>query len=461
MTNLALDMMDDLRRDSVDAQARGPMLASPLAAPGIDRGVSSSEGRAHPRETVRIPRIAIQAFCDSSDAAAAIDRAATDRLMARAHVSVQTGGLAAAIALYQQTPTPNLIVIESRSEGAAFLAGLDRLAEVCDAGTKVLVIGHANDITFYREIMKRGVSEYMLAPVAPVSFIASVAGIYGESNSGKLGQVYAFIGAKGGVGSSTIAHNVGWTIARRFSSDVVLADMDLPFGTASLDFNLDAGQGVAEAIQDAGRLDEVLLDRLLTKCGDHLSLLSAPTSLERPYDLHESAIEPLLEVAQASVPFIILDMPHIWTAWARNAIIAADEVVITAVPDLANLRNAKNLVNVLRQARPNDPPPKLVLNQVGMPKRPEIKPADFAKAVQIEVSACIPFEAHLFGTAANKGQMIAEVSAKGAAPKAFGDIAEAITGRQDMKRNRKGALDFGALFGKVLRKPNGHSGKGA
>jgi hypothetical protein len=57
--------------------------------------------------------------------------------------------------------------------------------------------------------------------------------------------------------------------------------------------------------------------------------------------------------------------------------------------------------------------------------------------------------------------MIAEISAKGAAPKAFGDIAEAITGRQDMKRGRRGALDFGSLFGKVLRKPNGHSGKGA
>ncbi len=453
MTSLAFDMADDLRlsaqeRQDQDAEARPSV---PVAPP--------SPAEIRPRDPVRIPRIAIQAFCDSPEAAAAVERAGSDRLMARAQVSVQMGGLTAAIAHYQQASTPNLVIVESRASDRELLAGLDRLAEVCDAGTKVMVIGHANDITFFRELMRRGVSEYMLAPVDPVSLIASISDIYGESSSAKLGQVYAFIGAKGGVGSSTLAHNVGWMIARRLSSDVVVADMDLPFGTASLDFNLDAGQGVAEAIQDAGRLDEVLLDRLLAKCGDHLSLLSAPTILEKSYDLQESAIEPLLEVARSSVPYLILDMPHLWTAWAKKAVISADEIVITAAPDLANLRNAKNLVTVLRQARPNDPPPKLVLNQVGLPKRPEIKPADFAKALQLEPLACIPFEASLFGAAANKGQMIAEVSAKGAAPKAFGQISEALTGRQDLKSGRKGMLGLNALFGRLGRNQSRSSGK--
>ena len=114
-----------------------------------------------------------------------------------------------------------------------------------------------------------------------MSLIVAVSGIYSEPTSSKLGQAYAFVGAKGGVGSSTIAHNVGWTIARQRASDVVLADMDLAFGTASLDFKVDAGQGVEEAIADAARLDEVLLDRLLAKCGDHLSLLRAPGTLDK------------------------------------------------------------------------------------------------------------------------------------------------------------------------------------
>lgn len=461
MTASTFDMADDLNRSTPDGHGRDASREPASATPESDRVVETAPERRGARETVRIPRITIQAFCESPDVAEAIERAAADRLMARARVSVHMGGVAAAIEHYRQTTTPNLVIVESRSSDSLFLAELDQLADVCYADTKVMAIGHANDVALYRELMRRGISEYVLAPVDPVSLITSISGIYGEASSGKLGQVYAFIGAKGGVGSSTIAHNVSWTIARLLRTDVVLADMDLPFGTASLDFNLDAGPGVAEAIQDSSRLDEVLLDRLLTQCGEHLSLLSAPAILEKSYDLQENAIEPLLEVAQSSVPFTVLDMPHLWTAWARNAVISADEIVITAAPDLANLRNAKNLINLLRQARPNDPPPKLVLNQVGMPKRPEIKPRDFAKALQIEPVACIPFEPALYGTAANKGQMIAEVSAKGASPKAFAEIAEMITGRQELRRSRRGMLNFGSLVEKMKPGPKGRADKTA
>ena len=456
MTDLTFDIgFDPTRREAEAPSMRVRQGFEPGAVLADDRLADPSPGGVKAREAVRIPRIAIHAFCDSPDVAAAIERAAGDRLMARAHVGVHMGGVSAAIEHYRHAPTPNLVVLESRAAEDAFLAELDRLAEVCYADTKVMAIGHTNDIAFYRALMKRGISEYMLAPLDPVEWIASIASIFGEATSGKLGQSYAFIGAKGGVGSSTVAHNVGWTIARRLSSDVILADMDLPFGTASLDFNLDSGQGVAEAIQDAGRLDEVLLERLLIKCGDHLSLLSAPAMLERAYDLQQNAIDPLLEVAQSSVPFLVLDMPHLWTAWAKNVLTLADEVVITAEPDLANLRNAKNLIHVLRQARPNDPPPKLVLNRVGMSKRPEIKPHDFAKALQIEPMACIPFEPHTFGTAANKGQMVAEVSARGAASKSFGDIADLITGRSALKRRRKGMLGLDALMQRMRQKPDG------
>ena len=179
-------------------------------------------------------------------------------------------------------------------------------------------------------------------------------------------------------------------MARLIGSDVILADLDLAFGTAGLDFNLDPPQGIAEAVFGADRLDEVLLDRLLAKCEDHLSLLAAPAALDKAYDFGEDAFEQMLEIVQANVPTVVLDVPHLWTAWVRKTLIAADEVVVTAVPDLANLRNAKSIVDLLRQARPNDTPPKLILNQVGVPKRPEIKPDDFAAALQLTPIAIDP-----------------------------------------------------------------------
>lgn len=128
----------------------------------------------------------------------------------------------------------------------------------------------------------------------------------------------------------------------------------------------------------------------------------------------------------------------------------ADEIVVTAVPDLANLRNAKNLVAFLRQARPHDAPPRLVLNQVGIERRPEIRPADFAKALGIEPLACIPFTPRLFGTAANNGKLVGEVSARQGAAKALAKVAVTLAGR--LEPRRRGL--FGALLGRKSHDPS-------
>ena len=425
-------------------------LAYNMAADGEDAATRPPEARP-------IPRITIQAFCDTPEIAGTIETAANDRRMARAHVKVHTGGINAATEFYRSAPTPNLILVESRLEVDDLITALDGLADVCDAGTKVMVVGHSNDVRLYRELLKRGVSEYLVAPIEVMSIITVISGIYHEPGNEKLGQVYAFIGAKGGVGSSTVAHNVAWTMARLIGSDVILADLDLPFGTAGLDFNLDPPQGIAEAVFGADRLDEVLLDRLLAKCEDHLSLLAAPAALDKAYDFGEEAFDQVLEIVQANVPTVVLDIPHLWTAWVRKTLIAADEVVITAIPDLANLRNAKSIVDLLKQARPNDTPPKLILNQVGVPKRPEIKPDDFAAALQITPIASIPFEPLLFGTAANNGQMIAEASAKTVVSDAFTDIAQVVTGRKELKKTRKRGLSLSPLFKKFKGKPKAES----
>lgn len=400
-----------------------------------------------PRVVAPVPHITIHAFCESHDVLSVLESASADRKMSRATVEIFAGGIWAATEHYRHNPVSNLIIVERRAQNDVVLAELAELAELCDAGTKVLMIGYSNDVGFYRELMRRGVSEYMIAPVDAASLVAAVSGIYHDATSGKLGQVYAFVGAKGGVGSSTVAHNVGWSIARRFASDVILADLDLPFGTAALNLNMDTNQGIAEAIQDASRLDEVLLDRLLTKCDDHFSLLAAPGRLDTTYDLDAGAFAGLLDVAQANVPFTILDIPHVWTSWARHALVAADEIVITAVPDLASLRNAKGLVDFLRQARPHDGSPRLVLNQVGVAKRPEIKPSEFAKTLGIEPLASISFDAPLFGTAANNGKMIADNAPKSSAAQGFADIAAAIVGRKELRRAKSRFFNIRAILG--------------
>ena len=142
----------------------------------------------------------------------------------------------------------------------------------------------------------------------------------------------------------------------------------------------------------------------------------------------------------------MLDVPHIWSGWSKRVLISADDILIVATPDLANLRNTKNLYDLIKAARPNDRPPLYCLNQVGVPKRPEISAAEFSKAIEAQPIASIPFEPQLFGAAANNGQMIAEIAAGHRTTEIFLQIAQRLTGRAEGKKPKS------SFFSPILQK---------
>ena len=386
------------------------------------------------------PRVSAQAFCETVETAASVQAAGEDRRLAKVHLQVKMGGIAAAVEAYRNAPTSNVIIIESENPGDDLMGGLDALAEVCDAGTRVLVIGHHNDVLLYRELLRRGISDYLISPVGVLDVVRSVCGLFSAPDAKPVGRVIAVIGSKGGVGASTVAHNVSFSIARDLELDTVVGDLDLGFGTAGLDFNQDPPQGIADAVFSPDRIDTAFIDRLLSKCTDQLSLLAAPATLDRVYDFASEAFDSIYDSLRASVPCTVLDVPHQWAGWTKHTLIAADDVLVVATPDLANLRNTKNLLDLLRAARPNDRRPCYCLNQVGIPKRPEISPADFAKAIESEPVAVIPFDPQTFGTAANNGQMIAELSSSHRAADSFRQLAQLLTGRPETKKGRAGLL---------------------
>ncbi|GGI20477.1 AAA family ATPase [Bradyrhizobium guangdongense] len=385
------------------------------------------------------PRVSVQAFCETVETAAAVQSAGEDRRLGKAHLKIQMGGMAAAIEAYRSAPTPNVIVLESDGR-SDLLTGLDQLATVCDAGTRVVVIGRINDVMLYRELVRRGVSDYVLAPVGAIDVVRSICNLFSAPEAKAVGRIIAVVGAKGGVGASTISHNVAWAIARDLAMDAVVADLDLAFGTAGLDYNQDPPQGIADAVFSPDRVDTAFIDRLLSKCTDHLSLLAAPATLDRVYDFGTDAFDAVFDTLRATMPCIVLDIPHQWSGWTKRALIGADDILIVAAPDLANLRNTKNLFDLLKAARPNDRPPLYCLNQVGIPKRPEIAASEFAKAIESQPVVSIPFEPQIFGAAANNGQMIAEISANHKSIEMFLQIAQRLTGRSETKKQKSSLL---------------------
>jgi len=141
---------------------------------------------------------------------------------------------------------------------------------------------------------------------------------------------------------------------------------------------------------------------------------------------------------------VIVDLPHVWAPWVKATLIGADEIVLVATPDLASLRNAKSMIELLRHNRPNDAPPRLVLNQVGQPKRPEIPSKDFAETLGVDPACVISFDPALFGQAANNGQMLIELQSNAASSESVRRLAQIITGRtpQAQPKSQTSLLSF-------------------
>jgi len=395
-----------------------------------------------------VPRISIHLFCELGETAAVGENALKDRRLARASGAIFTGGLPAAAARYRSQPTPSLVIVEVVDEHKSLLADLDRLAEVCDPSTKVMVIGRANDIGLYRELVRRGVHEYLVAPVKPLALIGAISGLFEDPSAPFVGRSVAVIGAKGGVGASILAHNLAFALSEKAEANTVLVDLDLPFGTGGLGFNQEPLQGVANALAQPDRLDPVLLDRMMARCTDRLSLFAAPATLDDDYDISAAAYAEVTDKVRGAAPWVVFDLPHLWSTWVRHTLLSADEAILVATPDLASLRNAKNLLDLMTQGRPNDGPPRLILNQVGVPGRPEIAIKDFAEAVGLQPTLVLPFDAKLFGQAANNGQMIQEVNAKAKAVEGINQLARAIARRETVPANK----DKPSLFANLLKR---------
>ncbi|MEL6734616.1 MAG: cellulose synthase operon protein YhjQ/BcsQ [Pseudomonadota bacterium] len=454
MSNAALNSPEAFAEDSFALEERTDEAyadaALPVEAPNDPLSQAYADQQAAPawgsegddlREKARpIPRISIQAFCTQPQTAQVLQAVSQDRRLAKTHFAVQMGGIEAAVANYMEAPTPNLIVLESAKRGEEMVEDLDRLAEFCDADTRVVVIGHVNDVWLYRALVDRGVSDYMIAPVSPLQLMETISRLYHAPESEPVGNSFVFVGARGGAGSSTVCHNTGWALSELLSMDVVIADLDLAFGTAGLDFNQDPVQGIADALVEPDRLDEVLLDRLLTKCTEHLSLFAAPSVLDREFQETSEAYEWVLDVVRQSVPYVVIDLPHVWTPWARQQMMLADEIVVTSTPDLASLRNTKNIVDLLNANRNNDRPPHLVLNMTKMPKRPEISAQDFSDALSLPVAMTVDFDPVTFGTASNNGQMIGEFQPKHKASDQFRELALALSNKSSPSKKSGGSL---------------------
>lgn len=380
-----------------------------------------------------LSRPKIHIFCERDGATAGTANVLEHQRLGAASIDVCEGGLEAAIAAYERTASPELLIIESNCSPEQFFTALDSLAAQCEEHTKLIIIGQINDVHFYRALLRRNVSDYLISPLAPGQLAASIRSALQPDGETATGRMISVIGAKGGCGASTICHNLGWTLAEFMHADTIIADCNLAFGTLGLSFNQDSGHGLASALAAGSKLDGAMMEKLLARCSDHLSLLTTAGLLDGAAEIRSASALHIASLLQQTARISLFDIPCRWQNWTRSMIELADDCIVVAEPDLINLRNAKSLFDAIRNSRGNGGPPLLVMNKIGVPRRPEISVKEFAGALDVTPALVVDFDARLFGMAANNGLMIGEVSPRSSITASFRRFANLLAGQVSSK----------------------------
>ena len=357
--------------------------------------------------------------------------------MRRCKVEIQTGEIENAAAHLAEGRTPNLLIVESGESGDRLIQQLESLAEQCSSETSVMLVGPNNDIGLYKRLLTLGVTDYFSDDTSTDQLIVSIEQTFSDIDPAEQARVMAFIGSRGGVGSSVVAANTAYCLAHVFEENVTLVDLDLAFGTSALELNLDAKQTVSDALDQPDRLDDILIERFMVPYDDYLSVLTTPTGLVQKQDINIESIETLLKLVRAISNFVVLDLPHLWQPWVQELLLQADETIVTSYPDLAGIRNTKNILDFLNEGRGVDAPTRLIFNQIGACRKTELSRKDCQGAIDHIPLLSIPFDPVIFGTAMNNGELMVETNNKHKTAQKFKTLSEKISGRAIVGKHQR------------------------
>lgn len=421
---LALPVLNEQRapeRSELLLTANERPLADPRAAQSFPR-TPRTEDEAPVRPA---PAITVLACWDRAETGDMLTRIATDRRLGRTEIYSEPGGVESAIR-YAGECLPDLVIIESTLKRDPLLAALDRLTPCLGQGARVIVLGAENDISLLRDLAVRGVSQYIVPPIGDEDVVRGICALYAETDNAR---VLAVVGARGGVGVSTLAYNLAWTIAERQQVGAALLDLDVAFGSAAFNSASEEAISALDILEAPSQLEDAPL-------AGKLNMLTAPATLQRLFEPSADAATDLIARVRRTSPVVVLDVPHAWSPWVKQALVAADDVLIVASPDLASLRNTEHIMHALRAARPADAEPYVVLSMTGVAKRPEIAAKDFTETLKTSPVATFAFEPEVFGVAEVARQALGQSAPRSKAATTIEALATMLTGRETADRKK-------------------------
>jgi pilus assembly protein CpaE len=358
---------------------------------------------------------------------------------------IQTGGIAAARQELGESTSPTLLIVDL-SESSEPLADINGLADVCEPGTRVIALGTTNDVRLYRSLMDAGVTDYMVKPVAAADFTRAMAHAMSSGKQdgaeGKHSRIHTVVGARGGVGASTVALNLAWILSQEQKQRVVLIDLDLHFGTVGLSLDIDPGNGFRDVLHNPGRIDPLFLERAAIRVNDTLAILSTEEPLSGAAQWSPEAFIPMLAELGKMFDHIILDVPRAFAVQHPELISAATTTLLVTDLSLSAMRDALRIKTLVRETAPQTRL-KVVLNQYRPLGKSDMPAAEFERSIDEKIACNIPFDPKSVAQAASAGKPMAAVAKKSKGAEALRKMSQGLLAA---KAGKKRGSVLGRLF---------------
>jgi pilus assembly protein CpaE len=340
------------------------------------------------------------------------------------------GGVELLPSLIAGAATPTFLLADI-SDCADPVAALDAVAAQCETATRVVAVGLTNDVGLYRRLIAMGVSDYLVKPVSsPVLAEAILAATSdGEAEAPDAGQrkaakLVSLIGARGGVGVTTLALSAGWLLAQ--DQRVVILDLDLHFGSTALSLDLELGRGLQEILTNPDRVDSLLIGAAMTKVEDRLQLLGAENPLEHSLDSGHEGMAALLGEFSGTADCVLVDTPRSLNGLCRQVLAVADVIAVVTDLSLPAMRDTRRLLAFAKGQRPRVQTLVVANRVAGGPG--EVGRADFERGIDAKIDVVVPFDAKAAATAAERGRTFAESARNPATLTALKELTGAVSG---------------------------------
>jgi len=348
---------------------------------------------------------------------------------------VRAGDLASARKAIDPKSPPDLMLLDISGTSDP-VSALDELLQLCPRSTRVLVIGSVNDVSLYRSLTSLGVIDYLVKPVSGEVLHDALAALLdegGRDGSGLQTRITAFLGARGGVGTTSIAVATAWYFVNEFHQRASLIDLDLHFGTLALGLDLEPGRGLREALEHPERIDSLLISSAMSSAGDRLKVLAGEESLDETMHFHPEAFGPLFELLANDFDQLVIDLPRGLDAGSRHVISNADTFVLVTDLSLAGLRDALRVMDLVKRIGSKSAP-LIVASQVGAPHRGEISQREFERGLGQNLDHLISYDPKAAVTMARHGKALPAVSRSSKAAEEMLTLAQRLSGRETAKK---------------------------